>query len=112
MLRSLLLLVTHPSFLIRSSSPLQVRCGDDVASFARACPDNRYFFQAVQRLCCDTPQFLFVCVSVLKQRAESGGHSRLPEVTGGVKGQPVLIRRDVLPWDLSLMRDNPLIGVS
>lgn len=49
---------------------------------------------------------------MLKQRAESGGHSRLPEVTGGVKGQPVLIRRDVLPWDLSLMRDNPLICVS
>lgn len=56
---------------------------------------------------------LSVCVCVcVAQRAESGGHSRLPEVTGGVKGQVVLIRRDVLPWDLSPMRDNPLIGVS
>lgn len=54
---------------------------------------------------------LSVCVCVT-QRVESGGHSRLPEVTGGVKGQVVLIRCDVLPWDLSPMRDNPLIGVS
>lgn len=54
---------------------------------------------------------LIPCLCV-KRRAESGGHSRLPEVTAGVKGQVVLIRRDVLPWDLSPMRDNPLIGIS
>lgn len=45
--------------------------------------------------------------SPLRQRAESGGHSQLPRVTGGVRGQAVLIRRDVLPWDLSPTRDNP-----
>lgn len=59
------------------------------------------------------PLYVCVCVCVLKQRAESGGgHSRLPEVTAGVKGQAVLIRCDVLPWDLRPMRDHPLIGVS
>lgn len=53
-----------------------------------------------------------LCQCVCVQTAESGGHSRLPEVTARVKGQLVLIRRDVLTWDPSPMRDNPLIGVS
>lgn len=55
----------------------------------------------------------FVCVPVyVKLGAESGGHSQLPRVTSKVKGQVVLIRCDVRPWDLSPMRDNPLIGIS
>lgn len=50
---------------------------------------------------------LHLLLSALRQKAESGGHSQLPRVTGGVRGQVVLIRCDVRPWDPSPMRDNP-----
>lgn len=38
-------------------------------------------------------------VSELKADRGERGHGQLPEVTTGVKDQPVLMRRDVPRWD-------------
>lgn len=83
-----------------------------IVSLFHVSPGKKKKKKSLIKLSCTLLQQSRLHVCVFCVRAENGGHSQLPKVTGGVKGQLGLIGRDVLPWDLNPLRDNPLIGVS